>query len=196
MTDRRPPVEFRSAAVNNVDFAERLIEVMVVPYAPQSATIEYRGEVWTEFFEPGALTGIDSRQRRIPVNLEHDRNQYVGRVESFNPDNPDGALATLKIFDTDRGNEALRIAADDGLSSSIGFGVRGADQVLDRRKMERRIQRAFIDHVALVAQPAYEGAKVLAVRADMEADAREPLKTPLLNEVLADRAWLDYRRNA
>lgn len=188
MTERKPPVEFRAARVDDVDFSERVITVIAVPYE-EPATIEYRGEIWQEIFERSAFTGIDSKQTRIPVNREHNRELYVGRAQAFDPEHRSGLLAALKIFTTDRGDETLRIAAEDGLSSSVGFAVRGSDQVLDRRTMTRRIKRAFIvDHISLVAQPAYAGAQVLSVR-DVGASpdgALPTLQTPALDEFLND----------
>jgi phage head maturation protease len=196
MTDRRPPVEFRAARVDDVDFSERIITVIAVPYE-QPATVEYRGQVWQELFERGAFAGIDSKQTRIPVNREHNRELYVGLAQSFDPEYRDGLLTSLKIFETDRGDETLKIAADDGLSSSIGFAVRGSDQVLDRATMTRRIKRAFIvDHISLVAQPAYAGARVLSVRSDIAPDvALPPMETPALDGLLADPVlqWANAR---
>jgi hypothetical protein len=50
----------------------------------------------------------------------------------------------------------------------------------------RRINRAFLDHVALVPNPAYKGAGVLAVRQEQglpaEQEAVQP--TPNLDKVL------------
>lgn len=189
--EKRPPVEFRFAtAIGDIEFSERVISVIAVPYE-DPATVEYRNEIWQEVFERNAFDGIESKQNRIPVNREHDRKAYVGQVQSFDSSNPAGLLAELKIFKTPAGDETLQIAADGGLSSSIGFAVRGSDQVLDRRTMTRRIKRAFVvDHISLVAQPAYENAKVLAMRDDVTVDDRPKLLTPSLDEVLADQSWL------
>lgn len=188
MTERKPPVEFRAARVDDVDFSERVITVIAVPYE-EPAPVEYRGEIWQEIFERSAFDGIDSKQTRIPVNREHNRELYVGRAQTFYPERREGLIAALKIFSTERGDETLRIASEDGLSSSIGFAVRGSDQVLDRRTMTRRIKRAFIvDHISLVAQPAYAGAQVLSVRDRLHSpdNALPPLKTPALDEFLTD----------
>lgn len=187
MTDRKPPIECRYAAVGNVDFAERIITVIAVPYE-ESATVEYRGELWQERFERGAFAGIETIQRRVPVNLFHDAKEYVGRVGKFNPEHEAGLVAEMRIFPGADGDRTLEVAADDGFSASIGFGVRGSDQVLDRRTMTRSIKRAFIDHVALVPSPAYEGATVLAVRGELDQimTPAAPLRTPSLDDLLSD----------
>jgi hypothetical protein len=77
------------------------------------------------------------------------------------------------------------------VSGSAGFGVRGSDQILDRPY--RKIKRAFLDHIAFVAAPAYAGARVLAVRdeGDLRTAADLPkLVTPNLDEVLT---WMKSR---
>ena len=48
-----------------------------------------------------------------------------------------------------------------------------------------RIRKAWLGHVALVPEPAYEGARVLAVRNAAELEGERPA-TPNLDEV---RAW-------
>jgi hypothetical protein len=66
--------------------------------------------------------------------------------------------------------------------------------------MTRRINRAFLDHLSFVPQPAYAGAKVLGIRdAGPVVSARElsQLVTPNLDEYLADptTVWANERLN-
>ena len=107
---------------------------------------------------------------------------------AFYPERDEGLVADLKIAKTLRGDDTLALAEDDCLSSSVGFGVRPSDQVLDRNAMQRRINRAWLDHIGLVEDPAYAGADVLGVRDTIGAQARsgQPLETPLLDDFLAD----------
>jgi phage head maturation protease len=99
-------------------------------------------------------------------------------------------VAEVRIAATLLGDETLALADERMVDLSVGFGVRGSDQVLSRPK--RIIKRAFLDHIAFVGAPAYVGAKVLAVRARDDVDAAElpRLETPNLNEVMA---WLQAR---
>jgi phage head maturation protease len=95
------------------------------------------------------------------------------------------------MANTPLGDETLELANDDMVSGSAGFGVRGSDQILDRPY--RRIKRAFLDHIAFVAAPAYQGARVLSVRdeeAPRSAADLPKLVTPHLDQVLT---WMSSR---
>jgi phage head maturation protease len=159
--------------VADVNRKQRLITVVAVPYE-QPAKIEYRGEVWDEMFTRSAFDGIEKRPQRVRVNREHVRGDTVGKAVAFYPDRTEGLVAELRIAETLRGNDTLALAEDDCLSSSIGFGVLPSDQVLDRKLMQRRINKAWLDHIALVESPAYEGADVLDVRDACSAPAVAP----------------------
>lgn len=189
MTDNdRYLVETRTANVDNVDLDQRIITVIAVPYE-QETEIMYRQEIWKEVFTRTAFNGLDPETRRIPVNREHNPEHLVGKVIETHPDHNDGLITDVKISHTDRGDETLELARDGVLSASAGFMVkRPADQSLDRRSMTRRIRRAFLDHVALVGAPAYEGAKVLAFRNSTDSPEAQlsPLVTPKLDGFLND----------
>lgn len=182
-------VEFRSANVAGVNFAQRLIEVIAVPW-DQEAPVEYRGEMWLERFIKGAFDGIEKRAGRVRVNRDHDGRRTVGKVASFYPSRDEGLVAQVRVAPTPLGDETLALADEDCLGASVGFAVRGRDQELNRRALPmqaRVIRRAFMDHLAFVPDPAYEGAGVLSVRsASSPAADLRPLVTPDLDEY---RAW-------
>jgi HK97 family phage prohead protease len=186
----RPPIEFRDAPVVGVNFAERTVELVVVPYE-EEATIEYRGELWKETFLRGSFEGVEKRTDRIPANRDHDHTRLTGRAIALHPSHIDGLVGEVRMADTPLGNETLALAHEDMVSGSAGFGVRGSDQILNRPY--RRIKRAFLDHIAFVAAPAYQGARVLAVRdeGDLRTAADLPqLVTPNLDDVLS---WMSSR---
>ena len=190
MTEVRAPLEYRDAAVVGVNFAQRLIELVAVPYE-QEAVIEYRGEMWRESFMRGAFDGIETRPNRIRANRDHDKTRTVGKAVAFYPSREEGLIAEIRIGHTDLGDETLSLANEDMLSPSAGFGVPGSGQILERPF--RRIRKAYLDHLAFVASPAYEGARVLSVRSEAEpqtAESLPPLVTPHIDEVLA---WLKSR---
>lgn len=192
MTDdaRNAPIEFRSATITEIKFAERMVEVIAVPYE-QEAVIEYRGEVWRESFLRGAFDGIETRAGRVRVNREHDESTTFGKVVTFHPSRQEGLVAEVLVANTPRGDEALELASQNMLGASGAYGVRNSDQILDRPY--RRIKRAFLRHLSFVEVPAYEGAGVLSVRGeDSIANAADlpPLVTPKIDEVLT---WLRSR---
>lgn len=197
MSDKpRPPVEFRDAPLVGVNFDERTIELVVVPYE-EEAVVEYRGELWRETFLRGAFDGVEQRTDRIPANRDHDHTRLTGRAIALHPSRIEGLVGEVRMADTDLGNETLRLAFDDMVSGSAGFAAYPSDQVLDRSVREglprRQIKRAFLDHIAFVAAPAYQGARVLAVRdEDQPRTAADlpKLDTPHLDEVLS---WMNSR---
>jgi phage head maturation protease len=196
----RAPVESRAAAVEGVDFPQRMIEVLAVPYE-QEALVEYRGEIWRESFERGAFDGIEKRPNRVKAFRDHAAGAHmrgtstsglIGRVVSFAPERPEGLVGHVKIAKTPLGDETLSLADEGILGVSVGFGVRGSDQVLDRTEQRRRIRRAFVDHLAFPDNGAYEDAQVIDVRRERPQAADLPkLDTPRLDEIVA---WLESRR--
>lgn len=196
MTDEqapRAPIEFRDSSVTGVNFAQRIIELIVVPYE-ETALVEYRGEMWNEVFLRGAYDGIEKRPGRVRGNRDHDDKRLVGKAIKFWPSRQEGLVAEVRISQTPLGDETLALANDDVLGVSAGFAARGRDQEFERRTMTRRIKKAFLDHIAFVPSPAYAGAGVLAVRSGVQpASVAEmpPIETPNLDEL---RAWVQKRR--
>lgn len=179
------PVEFRSSNVASVNFAQRIIELIAVPYEEEAA-VEYRGEMWKERFLRGAWDGIEKRAGRVRANRDHDGRRTIGKVASFWPSREEGLVAAVRIAQTPLGDETLALADEDCLGASVGFAVRGSDQEFDRKARTRVIRRAFMDHLAFVPDPAYEGAGVLSVRSvSSPASDLQPLVTPELDQ-LAD----------
>lgn len=192
-----PVIETRaSVVIGDVDIPERIITVVAVPYE-QPTKVPFRGGVWDEVFMRSAFRGMESSTRRIPVtaclklpqshrNEDHADAELVGRAARFFPDRDEGLIADLKISRTTAGDNTLELARDNALAPSAGFMVKSRlDEQLDRSKLVRRISRAFLDHIAFVATPAYPGARVLAMRSDGSAE-EPPSNTPLLDEFLTD----------
>lgn len=184
----RPPIEIRTAPVTGVDYPARTIELVAAPY-DQWATVEYpkgSGRTIEESFAPGAFGNVHVRaqHRRMTVNLEHDRDQWVGRVLALDTRNSEGLRAELLIRRGPMFDQVLDDAADGMYAASVGFGVAPADQRWDGRE-RRRITKAFLDHIALTVTPAYSGTDVLAVRSAPEVNTSA---TPNLDRLLAERA--------
>ena len=194
-----PAVETRSSGVHidNVDFGQRIITVLAVPYESPTQ-VPFRQEMWTEVFSRSAFNGIESQTRRIPATAaleipapDHAGARLVGRVISSDPHGEAGLVSEVRVSRTESGDETLELANDEMLWPSVGFMVKNPrfDQELDRYKKMRRVNRAFLDHLAFVGQPAYEGAKILAMRADDPSlvEVEEQFApTPRMDEFLND----------
>jgi HK97 family phage prohead protease len=191
----RPPIENRAATVSGVETEKREIEVLAAPYN-QEAFVDVRGEVWRETIARGAFDGVELRANRIKVYRDHDphdgrvKTGLIGKTLSLSPERQEGLFGVVKIAETALGDDTLALAKAGVLGVSVGIGVRSRDQVIDRANRRRRVEKAFLDHIAFPDEGAYEGAGVLAVRRAINLPERE---TPLLDDVVA---WREKRREA
>jgi HK97 family phage prohead protease len=183
-------IEYRTASQLEVRHAQRTIDLIAVPYDEPTEVLR-RGRWVTESFAPDAFGGVSGD---VTVNRAHDLEAPLGRVVAFHPKDPRGLRTELRISRTSAGDDVLELAADGLLSASVGFAPLpgGEDWSPDRRTV--RVTRARLAHIGLTGDPAYQGAKVLAVRtAPDDTPARVP--TPILDrirlEVLAAKAGVD-----
>jgi HK97 family phage prohead protease len=191
MTTERGPIEIRSAVITKVDYPERTVSLIVAPY-DEEAVVEFRGKATIESFAPGAFGAVRNRARKFLVNMEHDPARWVGTVLDLDPDDPAGLLGKVKIRRSPEGDQALDDAADDLLGASIGFACAPDGHVLEPGR--RRVNKAYLDHIALTATPAYVGAKVLELRHATPLDVVQlpTSPTPNLDMVLAERREREY----
>lgn len=191
-------VEMRSATLGDVDARQRLIDMVSVPW-DQEGEIAWRGQPWREVFRRGAFNGLEDHAGRVPVNRQHVAGMTVGKSVSHDPYSELGLVSRIKIARTPLGDETLQLAEEDMLSPSVGFVVRNpSDQRLNNRTRLREVVRAFLDHIALVESPAYQGAQVLSVREEPNglAVVESPLlETPAIDDVMNDEllAWASAR---
>jgi HK97 family phage prohead protease len=171
---RREGVEIRSAQIQSVDYAERIIELIVIPY-DEETVVEYRGKMIRESVEPGAFVGIETRGDHVTANREHDYARTFGKAVEYQHEQA-GLVARVHVSETPLGDETLRLADDGVLKGSAGMVVRRSDQVV--KNGLRRIKRGFLDHIALVPNPAYRGAGVLAVRQGQPSQVVEEVDPP------------------
>jgi len=189
-------VEVRSAASMEVRFAERMIDVVAVPY-DEPTRVMHHGRMIDETIVRGAFEGLQMRARDFKVNRAHDRERPIGWVHKFKPRDERGLVAEIgPIRSTRDGDDALELAADGLLGASIGFAVLSStDEQWSVDRRSRRVTRAWLDHIALTGEPAYPGAKVLAVRsADRDVPAVPTSATPNLDQVLAQLLAERYSR--
>lgn len=191
----RAPVEFRHAAEFEVRHAERIIELVAVPYDAETV-VEYppgSGRLVRESVSRNAFAGVERRVGRrgnaVRANRDHDINRPCGIAISLRPSATQGLVAELKMSRTPLGDETLELADDGVLGASVGMAVLPSDQVWTENRSRRVIARAFLDHIAMCANPAYEGAEVIAVRTrdDVAAVVARVAATPNLDIV---RGWM------
>lgn len=183
-------IQYRTADTLEVRHAQRIIDLIAVPYNEPTDVLR-RGRWVTESVDPQAFTGVHGD---VTVNRAHDLESPLGRVAAFHPNDPRGLRAELRISRTASGDDVLELAADGLLAPSIGFQSEAEDWSADRSTV--RVTRAKLVHIALTGDPAYKGAKVLAVRSQSgEEGERTAIPTPNLDrirlEMLAARTGFD-----
>jgi HK97 family phage prohead protease len=189
------------STLKDVDHKQRLITVIAVPWEHETE-IRWRGEKWSEVFTRGAFNGLEDHAGRIRVNREHTRGDTVGKVVQIDTQDPLGLIALVKVAKTARGDETLALAEDDMISASVGYAIKTPeDVVVNRQRRQRRVNRAFLDHLSFVEAPAFDGAKVLAVREG--STGLQVVETPLppaphLDEFMNDEVleWARRRISA
>jgi HK97 family phage prohead protease len=186
------PLEIRSnGTVGAVSFPRRTVTVVAVPYETDAEIFD--GErTYMESFARGAFAGVQTRTNRIKVNRDHDHHRPVGKALELHPTRAEGLVAELRISATTLGDETLALADDGVLDASIGFGLKAGDAEWSDGRRRRTINRAFLDHIALVADPAYDTANVIDVRHHPAGTARPQSATPLLDDILAQRRAVQY----
>lgn len=177
----------RNSTLTDVDKSKRQIDLIAVPW-DQEATVFWRDDLWTEVFQRGAFKDIEQRAGEVRVNREHVKGRTVGKIEAFDPNHDDGLWARVKVVKGPKGDEVLDLADDDMISASVGYRAsKPSDVLLDKPGKRRTVLNAWLDHLGMVEDPAYQGARVLAVREDSSGllVAEGPLpETPALDAVL------------
>jgi len=184
-------LRYRDATTLGVSFPERTIELVAMPYNVE-ALVPINGRMVRESIAPGAFDGIERRPNRVRVNRDHQRERTCGKTIAFYPSREEGLVAEVYISRTPLGDETLALADEGILDASAGYlPMAGGEQWSDGRTRVR-MTRCWLGHIALTPDPAYESARVLAVRQQAaDAAAAAPVATPNLDQV---RAWLIAER--
>jgi HK97 family phage prohead protease len=155
-------LEFRHVKQLGVSFPDRTIELVVMPYEEETL-IPWQGRMVTEICSRGAFDGIERRANRIKVNRDHDLTRTVGRAIALHPSRQDGLIAEVRIAQTPLGDETLTLADEEILDASAGFLPMPGGEKWETRS-RRRLNKCWLGHIAMTPDPAYESARVLAVR--------------------------------
>lgn len=161
----------------------RTIVGLAAPFNTPTDIVDYAG-AYSEIIAPGAFkrTIAERGPAKVKLLAQHDDQSFpIGKAVALREDTA-GLVGEFRIAQTVRGEEALALIRDgvlDGLS--IGFRTVRDQWSPDRR--ERRLLEARLDEVSLVSHPAYETARVHAVRA-----ATQPLLLAAQRELLLRKA--------
>lgn len=160
-------LEFRAAQQVGVSFPRRQIELVVMPYETETQVLHH-GRMIREIVSRGAFEGLDARHRRITVNRGHVIDAVVGKAVALHPSRREGLVGELQIARTELGDETLALADAGLLDASAGFGVPEGGESWPQEGL-RRLDRVWLDHIAMTPDPAYKTANVLSVREHEEA---------------------------
>ena len=166
-------LRYRAAEQIGVSYPDRTIELIVMPYERETV-VAHQGRMVHEIVSRGAFNGIERRANRIRVNRDHDVKRTCGRAVAFYPDRDEGLVAKIRIAQTELGDETLTLADEDMLDASAGFlPMPGGEKWETRSRC--RLTKCWLGHIAMTPDPAYETARVLAVR---NQDTGPPPGTP------------------
>lgn len=151
------PLQLRAAAGD-----QHVLEGLCVPYGRTSMKT---GHPRGERFLPGALADAVPYYAKIRLTDAHTPGAVrrpVGVATALR-DTDEGLWGTFRFYATPEGRGAWENVLEDTYGGlSVAFN---AAQERQGRDGAREIMKATLHHVALVDEPAYEEAKVLAVRA-------------------------------
>jgi HK97 family phage prohead protease len=184
----KAPVEMRAAETLEVRYPERVIEVRAMPYEVETAKVVRNGKQITEIVSRGAFGRCEDR-KDVRAYRSHDKTTPVGRAIALHPGREDGLVAEVKVSRTPLGDETLELAADGLLDASVGFAP--MKERWSPTREQRRLEKIYLDHIALLPDPAYEGASVLDVRQAEVVDLMV-VPTPNKDKILAIIAELSY----
>lgn len=159
------PLELRRSGDHTLDG-------LCVPYG---VTTMKAGHPKGERFAPGAFSELIATRTKVRLtdsHLEGDQRRPVGVATEFR-ETDQGLYGSFRFYNTPEGRGGWENATEETYGGlSIGFvpveeGI-GSDGA-------REIRKARLFHVSLVDEPAYDDARVLAVRAAVPDDVLELL---------------------
>ena len=177
-------LEYRKATPIGVRFADRIIDMIAVPYDEETRVL-HRGRWITETVAPGSFANVLAQHRAVSVNRGHDVERPLGKVARLHPNDPRGLRTEIRVARTAEGDDVLELADEGLLGASVGFAPYPGGESYTPDRTRRRITSAYLGHIAMTGDPAYDGARVLSVRSADPPPPRTP--TPLLDQILSER---------
>jgi HK97 family phage prohead protease len=167
----------------------RTISGVAVPFNSPTQIAE-RGRVFEERFAPGAFAKtLAERGPNIPILLHHDgRSLPVGKLTGNRSSN-DGLHIDARISDTADGNDVLTLV-NDGVLDGLSIGFESIRDEWSQDFSQRVVHEAKLHELSIVNFPAYDKARIAAVRAatieEIEAVEHEAPATPRVVSLLLE----------
>jgi HK97 family phage prohead protease len=141
----------------------RTLAGIAVPFGTAARVRDGRGPAYDEQFAHGAFTRtIVERGDRVKLLIQHDRTTLpIGRATLLREDAA-GLYGEFRVSATRAGDETLELLRDGALDG-LSIGFRGITQTGDTRRGVTRTE-VRLDEVSVVSFPAYDAARVSAVR--------------------------------
>lgn len=164
----------------------RTIAGIVVPF-DATASVSDGGPRYEERFARGAFAKtIAERGDRVKLLMQHDHREPIGRATLLREDGA-GLYGEFRVSAVPSGDQALQLVRDGVLDSfSLGFTpIKHSREGQVTVRTEVRLREA-----SLVTFPAYDGARVLALRAAL-ATLPEEERDELLRDIQATDTTAD-----
>ena len=137
----------------------RTLVGIAVPY-----NVETRIGRYVESFAPGAFDGTNPED--VPVLAAHNRTELpIGRALALT-DTPTALAVELRISQTSYGDDVLTLVRD-GAATGLSVGFQPIDDQWNRDRTKVVRTRARLVEISVVGFPAYQDARIAAVRAEL-----------------------------
>lgn len=156
----------------------RILHVRCVPYG----ILTDKAGPGLERFRAHAFAGAVANAARIRLrDANHSPNRLPVAVGLRLEDDDNALYGDYRVYNTPEGRAALE-NVEEGVYTGVSVGFFAEDDVIEDGI--REIRRAQLHHVSLVEEPAYDDARILAIRS---ADRYAALKqAPDLSRLEAD----------
>jgi len=140
----------------------RTLDLRVVPYNTPATVRDFGGEPYEEMWMPGVFDKQKNAANRVLVNFEHEQgiSGIVGRGTELRSED-DGFHGSFRMLSSQDADKALELVNEDVLT---GVSLEAIPQKSVREDGVVKRVKAHLINVALCRTPAYEDARVLAVR--------------------------------
>jgi hypothetical protein len=148
------PLELRQTAENT-------LEGVCIPYGVTTMKAGYPNG---ERFVPHAFADVATAHAKIRLTDQHDETgrRPVGVAVRFQ-DHEDGLLGTFRFYNTPEGRGARENVIEETYGG-LSVGFLPVEERTAQADGAREVVKARLFHVSLVDEPAYEDARILAVR--------------------------------